>query len=110
MGVTIGGTTSGAGNLISGNGPGSQPGISIAGTSQDNLVEGNLIGTDLTGRAAIGGSSSLSNNLGIVLSDAGNETIGGTSPGAGNTIAFNCAHRHLCHPDDHPLSRHPDRG
>ena len=47
---TVGGTTIGAGNLISGNGTGTQPQISIAGTSQDNLVEGNLVGTDLTGR------------------------------------------------------------
>ena len=89
VGITIGGTATGAGNLISGNGPGNQPGISIAGSSQDNLVEGNLIGTDKTGLAPIGGSSSQSNNLGIVLNDNGGETIGGTAPGAGNTIAFN---------------------
>ena len=89
VGITIGGTTFGAGNLISGNGLGTEPGIAIAGTSQDNVVQGNLIGTDLTGRAPIGGSSSLSNNLGIVLNDAGNETIGGTGTTAPNTIAFN---------------------
>ncbi len=91
FGVTIGGTTTGAGNLISGNGDGTQPGLSISGASQDNLAEGNLIGTDLTGLAPLGGSTAHSNSQGIVLSDAGNETIGGTAQGAGNTIAFNAS-------------------
>ena len=84
VGVTIGGTTTGAGNLISGNGNGTMPGVAIAGGSQRNLVEGNLIGSTATG-----GSLSPSNSIGIALNDSGRETIGGTAPGAGNTIAFN---------------------
>ena len=88
VGTTIGGTTTGAGNLISGNGMGTEPGISVSGTSQETLIEGNLIGTDATGLAPIGGSPSQSNVQGIDI-DAQNNTVGGTAPGAGNTIAFN---------------------
>jgi parallel beta-helix repeat protein len=104
VGVTIGGTATGAGNLISGNGPGTQPGISIAGASQDNVVQGNLIGTDKTGLAPLGGKSSQSNNLGIVLSDNGGETIGGTAAGAGNTIAFNASTGVLVIPSTTPYN------
>ena len=47
--VTIGGTAAGAGNLISGdNRPGSEGNIFLD-DSTDNAVEGNLIGTDITG-------------------------------------------------------------
>ncbi len=45
--TTIGGTDSGAGNLISANGG---SGVEITGSlAFDNLVEGNLIGTDFSG-------------------------------------------------------------
>ena len=78
---TIGGSVTGAGNVISGNG---QIGVTIndAGTS-NNTVAGNLIGTDASGLAA------LPNATGVVLSNASNNTIGGTTTGAGNTIANN---------------------
>ena len=51
----------------------------------ENLVEGNLIGTDITGKAALG------NELDGVIFSAGASanTIGGTLSGSGNTIAFN---------------------
>ena len=71
---TIGGEATGAGNVISGN---SGDGIDI--TAEDNLVEGNRIGTDVSGDAAI------PNGTGVDLGSTGN-TIGGTSPGAGNLI------------------------
>ena len=50
-----------------------------------NLVEGNLIGTDITGKAPLGNEV----NGVIVSNNASANTIGGTVSGAGNTIAFN---------------------
>ncbi len=79
---TIGGTAAGAGNLISGFwGYGVY--ISDAGTA-GNLVQGNIIGADLTGTNALGnGYANLLLQLG-----ATNNVIGGTGAGAGNVIAF----------------------
>ena len=79
----IGGTKPGAGNLISGN---LGHGIRIFDvTATDNVIEGNRIGTDLTGAQDLG------NLLSGVEVDgrATNNVIGGTSVGAANTIAFN---------------------
>lgn len=82
---TIGGTTSEYRNLISSN---DGYGIEISGgASSDNLVQGNFIGTDVTGTSALGNSLS-----GINLSLATNTTIGGTSgmtPGGACTGACN---------------------
>jgi hypothetical protein len=80
-GNTIGGTLAGAGNVISGNG---EFGIFLFGLSGNNVVQGNLIGTDVTGLVALGNSRS-----GVDISQGENNTIGGTEPGAGNVIAFN---------------------
>ena len=79
---TIGGTSPGAGNVISGN---SGDGVLISGgTATGNLVQGNLIGTDITGTEPIG------NDLtGVEIDDSADNTIGGTTPGAGNLIAAN---------------------
>ncbi len=77
---TIGGTTSGAGNVISGNTTG---GIFADGDSNDT-IEGNLIGTDSAGDQ-VGNQGD-----GIELTDgASHDIIGGTGNGAGNTIEFN---------------------
>ncbi|MBD2048868.1 DUF4347 domain-containing protein, partial [Coleofasciculus sp. FACHB-64] len=79
---TIGGTAAGAGNVISGN----VEGIAIQGTeATGNQIQGNYIGTQADGTSALGNTS----HGVVVRSDAKNNTIGGTTAGAGNTIAFN---------------------
>ncbi len=76
---TIGGTTAGAGNVISGNG-----GSAIRSQYHTNVIQGNLIGTTADGLGALG------NGLhGVFVDFAARHTIGGDSPGAGNTIAYN---------------------
>lgn len=76
----VGGTTAAARNVISGN---TSHGIVVGG--DDNAVQGNYIGTNASGTAAIGGST------GVEVSgrSTGNNLIGGTSPGAGNLISGN---------------------
>jgi CSLREA domain-containing protein len=75
--VIIGGP--GKGNLISGNAAGA---ISAVGTG--HIFMGNLIGTDITGRAA------LPNHNGIdICGPADGFRIGGTGPGEGNVISGN---------------------
>jgi hypothetical protein len=86
---TIGGPAAGAGNLISGNNATygyAGVGISDVGTS-GNVVQGNLIGTDATGRAPLG---NLWDGIGIT-GGASNNTIGGPDPGDGNVISANGA-------------------
>lgn len=81
-GNTIGGTAPGAGNLISGNG---SCGIQIfTGGASGNLVQGNFVGTDVSGHAAIANA-----NDGVFINQAPGNTIGGTTPGAGNLISGN---------------------
>lgn len=80
---TIGGTTAAARNTISGN---ATLGLLIADPGSDhNLVQGNYIGTDVTGKKALGNGWA---GVGI-WNGARNNTIGGASSGAGNRIAFN---------------------
>jgi parallel beta-helix repeat protein len=75
QGNVIGGTVSGAANVIERN---STVGVEIS-TAAHTTVEGNTIGT-----AAYNG-----NGVGVELDAATDNTIGGTVSGAGNTIAFN---------------------
>ena len=79
---SIGGSTAGERNVISGNIP---FGVFIEdGGTNGNTVKGNYIGTDAAGTAAI------PNETGVFIwNGARNNTIGGTAAGAGNTIAFN---------------------
>ncbi len=77
-GATIGGTSLGDANVISGN---ANNGVDIYGSNC--LVEGNRIGTNAAGTAAV------ANNLNGIYVAASGATIGGTSAGAGNIIAFN---------------------
>ena len=58
-------------------------GIQVAGSGQ-NLIEGNFIGTDPTGRQARGNLGA-----GLILSNSANNLIGGTTPGARNVLSGN---------------------
>ena len=78
---TIGGSVPGAGNLVSGNG---RVGISAFDTSTGTLIEGDYIGTNAAGNAAIGGNPA----CGIVLNSAAN-IVGGSSRPAANVISGN---------------------
>ena len=77
---TLGGTAPGSGNVISGNGGN---GVSINNGSTANLIQGNKIGTNAEGAAAI------ANNLGIQISDSSNNVIGGATGAARNVISGN---------------------
>ena len=76
----IGGTTAAARNVISGNGNG---GIEIGGNA--NVVQGNFIGTNAAGTAAV------PNRAEYRSSDSAStdNLIGGTAAGAGNLISGN---------------------
>jgi len=86
----IGGTTGVAANLVSAN---AFPGIAIGGTNvSQNLVQGNFVGVDIRGTAALpndgagvllGGVSGTNNTV------ASNNTVGGAAAGAGNLISGN---------------------
>jgi len=79
-GTTIGGLTAPEANQISGNKGG---GVRALTNTTGLVVQGNQIGTDSTGQIRFG---NLGN--GITLATSSN-TIGGTSIGAGNIIAYN---------------------
>ena len=81
-GVTIGGTTAAARNVVSGN----VYGIGLISAS-DNLIEGNYIGTDPSGTVAIGNLSQYGIGNDISLANSADNTIGGAAAGAGNVIS-----------------------
>jgi hypothetical protein len=82
---TIGGTAVGARNVASGN---SSSGVFIdrrtIGPSTGTLVQGNLVGTDISGAFPLGNG-----DIGIVIFDSPSNTIGGSAPGAGNVASAN---------------------
>ena len=81
-GVTIGGPAQGEGNVISAN---AQAGVSIAGSATTGVVIlGNRIGTDSTGKAALGNGT-----FGVLVNGTPGVTIGGTAAGDGNIISAN---------------------
>jgi titin len=90
---TVGGTVSGARNVISGNGKPLDPdnphdgahGVLIYGSgASNNHVQGNYVGTDVTGQEDVGNSG-----IGVAVLDGSGNTIGGTAAGAPNVMAFN---------------------
>lgn len=87
----IGGSSPGEGNVISGN---NSNGINILSSSPGsgqplapstgNHIEGNLIGTDVTGAVAL-----RNNTNGVAISSSNSNVIGGTTAGARNVISGN---------------------
>ena len=78
---TIGGTEPGDANIISGNQSG---GVLIRGAgTADNVIIGNMIGTDRTGEIKLGNGTAI-----WLLEGAHGHAIGGTEPGQANVIAF----------------------
>lgn len=80
VGNVIGGTTARARNIISGN----KGGVSIADGANDNRVQGNFIGTDVSGIVALANARE-----GVYIQESRNNLIGGTTSGAGNVISSN---------------------
>lgn len=81
-GNTIGSALPGGGNVISGNG---FSGVTMdTATASNNLVLGNFIGTDATGKVALGNQIA-----GVTVSAAAGNQLGGTNAGAGNVISGN---------------------
>ncbi len=81
--TTIGGTLPGAGNVISSSSIAANVSMNGSGYGSNNLVQGNLIGTDVTGTKALGG-------YGVtIIYNYVYATIGGTTPAARNVISGN---------------------
>jgi hypothetical protein len=77
---SIGGTAPGAGNLISGN----SVGVNLSVGANNNLIQGNYIGTNSSGTAALG------NSYGVFLQIyTSSNLIGGTAPSSRNIISGN---------------------
>ncbi len=85
--VNVGGTVSGARNVISGNsGTGANfgYGVGVFGSSMNTFIQGNYIGTRSDGSGAVPNTGS-----GIYVDGSRDFTIGGTDPGAANVLAYN---------------------
>ncbi len=78
-GARIGGLTPAARNLIS---PGGSNGVAM---SYGGVIQGNLVGTDITGARSMPGTAGA--GIGISLSGASPITVGGADPNAANVIA-----------------------
>ena len=79
-GNRVGGPSPGQGNVISAS---TNNGLTIGGGS-NNVVQGNLIGTDTLGQVPVP-----NRDFGVVLVDSAANIVGGPSPGAGNVISGN---------------------
>jgi hypothetical protein len=88
--VVVGGTASGAGNLVAGNvGPGISTWGYMPGSSDHwdrAVIQGNFVGTDPTGNLDLGNGG---HGIAIINTSHSDALIGGDSPAAGNLIAFN---------------------
>ncbi|NJN16320.1 MAG: CSLREA domain-containing protein, partial [Oscillochloris sp.] len=79
-GNTIGGSSAATGNVIAGN---TLNGIVVTGGANDNTIQGNYIGTNAAGSAA------LANDTGIFVQNVSGTIIGGNTAGVRNIISGN---------------------
>ncbi len=92
---TIGGSTAADRNIVSGNGTAATSGTFIPGIELESdrnvlsgtTIEGNYVGTDITGTSAIPNGGGV--YLGTVNAPLSGITVGGMSPGDGNVISGN---------------------
>jgi titin len=80
----VGGVATGRGNVISGNG---QQGVWLVGTNGNvtgNMIQGNLIGLDVTGANSLGNG-----DAGVGITSAANNQVGGTTAGTRNVLSAN---------------------
>ena len=83
VGGTLGGTTR---NIVSGNGTG----VEVDLLSDNSVIAGNYIGTDVTGSVALGNlPRNGSGGVGLSLRGSSNLTIGGITANSGNLISGN---------------------
>jgi len=74
----IGGNTTAARNVIAGN---EFPNIYVLGPSTNTKIQGNYLGTDVTGTIALGDGNA------VVIDKSSNNQLGGPNPGEGNLIS-----------------------
>ena len=91
IGQTIGGSTAGAGNIITGN---NNVGIQlfgpqVGGSGVNDVVQGNLIGLDAAGQFLNLSDGATGNGTGIWVYNSPHDLIGGTSPTDRNVISGN---------------------
>ena len=80
-GNTVGGVVAAATNIISGNGG---HGVRIFAFSNDNVVQGNIIGLTADGKERRG-----NDGAGVTIEKSSDNTVGGATQGAGNVISGN---------------------
>jgi hypothetical protein len=89
----IGGTSNGAGNVISGNGVtevGGAAGVQLSGAGAfRNLIQGNLIGVAPGGGYRFGSGDPGNLGDGVLIDGGSANQVGGTTHAAGNTISSN---------------------
>lgn len=88
-GNIIGGTANGSRNLISGN---KASGITLSsspGMPTGNQIQGNYIGTDVTGGLKLGNGNGAFGAHAVFIDGSANNVIGGTTPNARNIISGN---------------------
>jgi CSLREA domain-containing protein len=92
-GNLVGGAAAGARNVISGN---AVHGVEVIFPgSSGNVVQGNYIGTDVTGSSLLGNGGE-----GVLIAEAQGNLVGGIMPGAGNVISGNAANGVAIHSPD----------
>ena len=86
---TIGGTSTAARNIISGN---VGAGVAFSAGDSDNQVLGDYIGLDAAGTFVLSNGGN-----GVSFSGSSNDTVGGSAAGAGDVISGNALQRRLDH-------------